>query len=326
MRRPTFKANPIPRACSVLIYAEKVKEEELKRGKRIRKNAEIAFAKARMPPTMQKWADRKKSEPPKLLPEEYPFRPTIGRQVTGKMLASAAAKFHAELAKKKGQKTQTKPRSPDFVQRPKKVLDKDFVNEGTRKPVDKQALLMQQLAARAKQTRAGDGESSMKNMNPASTKATALSQARRRVEIQKRHEGLEKTAKEDRDRRPTKAAKDKVAKAMRDQEAIAGRKSKDAELTVKLATAKKHMRENERKWKAQKDAMAQRLASQPMLCEQGAGHQKNASNLALLKATQKIMAMFEEEGVDPKNFLSEQSKQVLEDEALKGQLKKAYMK
>jgi hypothetical protein len=61
-----------------------------------------------------------------------------------------------------------------------------------------------------------------------------------------------------------------------------------------------------------------------MLCEQGAGHQKNASNLALLKATQKIITMFKEEGVDPKNFLSEQSKQVLEDEALKDQLKKAY--
>ena len=53
-----------------------------------------------------------------------------------------------------------------------------------------------------------------------------------------------------------------------------------------------------------------------MLCEQGAGHQKNASNLALLKATQKIITMFKEEGVDPKNVLSEQSKQVLEDEAL----------
>ena len=120
---------------------------------------------------------------------------------------------------------------------------------------------MQQLAARAKQTRAGDGESSMKNMNPASTKATALSQARRRAEIQKRHEDLEKTAKEDRDRRPTKEAKDKVTKAMKDQEAIAGRKSKDAELSAKLVAAKKHMRENERKWKAQKEAMAQRLAS-----------------------------------------------------------------
>lgn len=78
----------------MLIYTEKVKEEELKRGKRIRKNAEIAFAKAKMPPTMQKWADRKKSEPPKLVPEEYAFRPTIGPQVTGKMLANRAAKFH----------------------------------------------------------------------------------------------------------------------------------------------------------------------------------------------------------------------------------------
>lgn len=96
-----------------------------------------------MPPTMQKWADRKKSEDPKLLPEEYPFKPTIGRQVTGKMLAAQAAKFHAELAKKKGQKTQTKPRSPNFVERPKKVLDKDFVNEGPRKQIDKQTLMMQ---------------------------------------------------------------------------------------------------------------------------------------------------------------------------------------
>ena len=102
MKRPSFKANPIPRACSVLIYAEKIKEEELKRGKRIRKNAEMAFAKAKMPPTMQKHADRKKSEPPKLLPEEYPFKPTIGPQVTGKMLADRAAKFQQELAKKKG--------------------------------------------------------------------------------------------------------------------------------------------------------------------------------------------------------------------------------
>ena len=60
MRRAQFKANPIPRACSVLIFAQKMREDELKRGERIRKNAEIAFAKAKMPPTMQKHADRKK--------------------------------------------------------------------------------------------------------------------------------------------------------------------------------------------------------------------------------------------------------------------------
>jgi hypothetical protein len=48
--------------------------------------------------------------------------------------------------------------------------------------------------------------------------------------------------------------------------------------------------------------------------------------LALLKATQKIIGMLQEENVDPKNFLSEQSKQVLEDEALRQQLKEAYKK
>ena len=69
MQREPFKANPIPRACSVLIFDKKTHEDELKRGERIRKNAEIAYAKAKMPPTMQKYADRKKQEPVKNLQE-----------------------------------------------------------------------------------------------------------------------------------------------------------------------------------------------------------------------------------------------------------------
>ena len=43
MRRPQFRANPIPRACSVLIYDKKIHEEDLKRRERIRKNSEIAY-------------------------------------------------------------------------------------------------------------------------------------------------------------------------------------------------------------------------------------------------------------------------------------------
>lgn len=85
------------------------------------------------------------------------------------------------------------------------------------------------------------------------------------------------------------------------------------------------MRDDERAWNEKKKAMAQRLSNQPMLCEQDAGYQKNASNLALLKATQKIITMCQEADVDPK-FLPERSKQVLEDEALKEQLKQAHRK
>lgn len=47
----------------MLIFDKKTHEDERKRGERIRKNAEIAYAKAKMPPTMQKYADRKKQEP-----------------------------------------------------------------------------------------------------------------------------------------------------------------------------------------------------------------------------------------------------------------------
>lgn len=192
--------------------------------------------------------------------------------------------------------------------------------------MDKQALLMQKLAATAMSSRVGDGES-MKNINPASTKATALSQAKRRAEIQKKQKEQEKTAAADRARLvPDKAAQDKVARAVKAQDALAGRKSKDAEQSMRLTAAKKQMREQERRWEEQKEAMRQRRSNQPMLCEQGAGYQKNASNLALLKATQKIIDMFQEEKLDPKNFLSEQSKQVLEDEALRQQLKEAYKK
>jgi len=105
MKRAPFKANPIPRACSVLIYKQKIHEDELKRQKRIRKNAEISYAKAKMPPTMQKHADRKKQEPPKKPYVEYSFKPEIGEMITGKKLKEKAERFQRELAKKKGQKT-----------------------------------------------------------------------------------------------------------------------------------------------------------------------------------------------------------------------------
>ena len=122
---------------------------------------------------------------------------------------------------------------------------------------------------------------------------------------------------------PDKAAKDKVAKAIKAQDTLVGRKSRKAELSAKLNGARERMREQERAWEEKKKAMATRLSNQPMLCEQDAGYQKNASNLALLKATQKIIGMLQEENVDPKNFLSEQSKQVLEDVALRQKLKVA---
>jgi len=47
-----FKANPIPRACSVLIYDEKLKRENRERDERINANAKNSINKAKMPECM----------------------------------------------------------------------------------------------------------------------------------------------------------------------------------------------------------------------------------------------------------------------------------
>lgn len=53
-KRADFKANPIPKACSVLIYNQNLQEEEQARKKRIHEKAEMSYAKASMPSRMQK--------------------------------------------------------------------------------------------------------------------------------------------------------------------------------------------------------------------------------------------------------------------------------
>lgn len=52
LRKPAFKANPIPRACSVLIFDQMMKTQEQDRQERIRKQAEANFSKARLPERM----------------------------------------------------------------------------------------------------------------------------------------------------------------------------------------------------------------------------------------------------------------------------------
>ena len=65
LKKPSFKANPIPRACSVLIFHQKIKKEEEERQERIRKQAELNFSKARLPERMQMHSEKQKQLPPK---------------------------------------------------------------------------------------------------------------------------------------------------------------------------------------------------------------------------------------------------------------------
>lgn len=318
MLRPTFRANPIPRACSVLIFSKKVKQDELKRGERIRKNAEIAFAKAKMPPTMQKYADRKKQEPPARPYEEYTFKPDIGPRVTGKMLQEKAERFQRELAKKKGQKTQTQPKSPKFEKRPNKILDRSYANEGeTEKQEDKYTAAMRKLAAEA-----------MKNAehsqtNPSSTKAVSMSQAKRRAEIQEKRKREEAVKQENEDRiKQQNQLKGTVQSALKSK----FEKSASAIIKENSMAKRKAMREQEVKNKEVLETAVKKGRSRPMLLERTAADNAMSSNLAQLKATQKLVQILKEQGENPDKYLPDKAKELLEDDALRAQLREKYKK
>lgn len=53
LKKPHFKANPIPKACSVLIFHQMMKKQDEEREERIRKQAELNFSKAKLPERMQ---------------------------------------------------------------------------------------------------------------------------------------------------------------------------------------------------------------------------------------------------------------------------------
>lgn len=141
MKRPQFKANPIPRACSVLIFEQKNKEDAKERTKRINQNAGLLLQQAQMPPSMQKWADKKAQEAPKKLEVEYPFKPKITPTAAnhGEALRKKADAFHNELKNKQGQKKKVMPVSPDFPskKRPQKPLPRPALNEGSQTQLDK---------------------------------------------------------------------------------------------------------------------------------------------------------------------------------------------
>jgi len=129
-KRPQFKANPIPIACSVLIYDQQMKKEEQERQKRIHKNAEISQQKAKMPSRMQRDQDRKSQIPPKKVEEEFSYRPKINEPKTAEQYKKMQKKFEENMQKKKSQMTVTRPLSPNFSKSKSKPLERTYVNEG----------------------------------------------------------------------------------------------------------------------------------------------------------------------------------------------------
>lgn len=87
----------------------------------------------------------------------------------------------------------TRPRSPKITKTSSKILDRDYLNEGSRgsQPVDKlQAALLKSIAA---ETEKGAN-------NPSSTKSMNLAMQRKREDLEKKRKQDEMNKKEDEER------------------------------------------------------------------------------------------------------------------------------
>jgi hypothetical protein len=202
LRKPNFKANPIPRACSVLIFDQMIKQQEQEREERIRKQAELNFSKAKLPERMQMYAEKLKQLPPKKEDptDTYTFKPKTNELVTREQFKKAQDKFQSKLNKKKSQQTVTEAKSPNFTKTNSKPLEREYLNEGDPKVSMKDKLtsaLMKRVSMTGGSFKGAAAEDEKGAMNPASTKSMTHLMSRRREELEGKRKDNADKAKED---------------------------------------------------------------------------------------------------------------------------------
>jgi hypothetical protein len=199
------------------------------------------------------------------------------------------------------------------VKRPPKILERPAFNEGEQdKKEDKYTQHMRKLAESAKSMEA------TQQTNPSSTKAVAVSQLKRRNDIQAK-------------RKEEEAAKIAEAERIEKQNALKGTvqsalkskfgKSSSEVISEAAKEKRKAMREQEEKQKAALEAAVKKGRNRPMLLETSAADHKASSNLSFLKATKKMIELLESQGEKPDKYLSLEQKELLEEEKMRNELK-----
>ena len=156
---------------------------------------------------------------------------------------------------------------------------------------------------------------------PVSTKAVAMSQAKRRTEIQEKKKREEAAKKEEADRlKVQNTLKGPVQAALKSKFG----ESAASKIATKTAERKADQRAADRKAQSNLKEAIGRARSRPMLFEQSARDNKAASNLAYLKATQKMIDLLQKNGENPDKYLPERAKELIEEDKLRQQLKQKY--
>ena len=175
--------------------------------------------------------------PPKVVQEQYSFKPDIGKGLSVEQLKKQQTQFAKKMEK---QKTDSRARFAENLakekawaeehikpEKPAKIIDRDYMNENTK---SKGPNAMEKYLASVAKSQSGAG-----SKPPESTKAVAMAQLKRREELNKKRE-LEQKQKDEEAKR--KADQNKIKGEV--QKSYAGKFSGNSSAQmVKNAVAEK---------------------------------------------------------------------------------------
>jgi hypothetical protein len=155
-------------------------------------------------------------------------------------------------------------------------------------------------------------------MNPPSTKAVSLSQLKRRNDILDKRKRQEELAKIDEERiQHQNQMKDTVQGKLKSKFG----KSASQVINEKAKEKRDHMRKEEAAARKVIEDAKKRAKQRPMLLEQTQDDLKAATNLTFLKATMKMISLLENQSEDPNKYLTDEQKEMVEEQKIKQQLR-----
>ena len=154
---------------------------------------------------------------------------------------------------------------------------------------------------------------------PPSTRAVSMSQLKRRSDILDKRKKVEEMVKIDEERvKKQDQLKTTVQSALKSKFG----KSSSQIIKEKAKEKRDHMRAEEAKAKQVLADAVKRAKARPMLLEQSQDDLKAASNLTFLKATMKMITLLKDQNEDPNRYLTDEQKEMLEEEKIKQQMRK----
>lgn len=242
----------------------------------------------------------------KTVAESFSHKPKINELVTAEQFQKKQESFMKQLNKKKSQKQQTEPRSPNFTKKQTKTLEREYLNENYQQTKRSESADKFKNALFKSVSKMVDDKAAA---NPSSTKAMNFMMQKRREELEEKKLKDEMKKKEDQDRAKQQNRMKNVVQA-----ALSGRIKDETEKRKQDMVDKKMA--SKKSEEATKEEIRKRIEqgrSRPLLVEGDYSKKSGITNIQKMKATMQFVEILKQNNLQPDKYLDDDQKEQYED-------------